>query len=71
MDNLGTVEEDVKQKLKEARAAIERENISDDDKSDVVDELNKLTAELKKPEKNTARVQRCSVRESSIRIWTR
>jgi hypothetical protein len=58
VDNLATTEEDIKQKLKEARAAIERENISDDDKSDVVDDLNKLTAELAKPEKNTARVQR-------------
>jgi hypothetical protein len=58
VDNLGTVEEDVKQKLKEARGAIERADLSDADKADVVDELNKLTAELEKPEKDEGRVKR-------------
>jgi hypothetical protein len=58
VDNLDTIEEDIKQKLKEARKAIERANLSDADKADVVDELNKLTAELQKPEKDDGRVQR-------------
>ena len=58
MDNLGIVEEDIKQKLKEARKAIENADLSDADKSGVVDDLNKLTAELEKPEQDDGRVQR-------------
>jgi hypothetical protein len=58
VDQLHTVEEDTKQKLKEAREAIEGADLSDDDKVDVVDELNKLTAELEKPEKDESRVKR-------------
>ena len=59
VDNLDTVEEDIKQKLKEAREAIENaKDLSDADKKDAVDQLNNLTAELEKPEEDDNRVQR-------------
>jgi uncharacterized protein YjbI with pentapeptide repeats len=58
VDKLGTVEEDVKQKLQEARNAIENSDLPDADKADAVDELNKLTAELGKAEKDDGRVKR-------------
>jgi hypothetical protein len=58
VDSSTRLENDVKQKLKEAREAIERADLSDADKADVVDDLNKLTAELEKPEKDEGRVQR-------------
>ena len=58
VDKLGTVEEDIKLKLKEAREAIEHSDLPHDDKADAVEQLNNLTAELEKPEKDDGRVQR-------------
>ena len=59
MDKLDTVEGDIKQKLKEARQAIENaKDLSDADKKDTVDQLNNLTAEMEKPEKDESRVKR-------------
>jgi hypothetical protein len=58
VDKLSTVEEDIKQKLKEAREAIEHSDLPNDDKADAVEQLNRLTAELEKPEKDDSRVKR-------------
>ena len=58
VDNLNTVEDNVKQKLKEARSAIENSDLSQGDKADAVEQLNNLTAELEKPEKDESRVKR-------------
>jgi uncharacterized protein YjbI with pentapeptide repeats len=59
VDKLDTVEGDIKHKLKEAREAIENaKDLSDADKKDAVDQLNNLTAELEKPEKDESRVKR-------------
>ena len=58
VDKLSTVEEDIKQKLKEARNAIENLDLPDDDKEDMVEQLKNLTGELAKPEKDPGRVQR-------------
>jgi hypothetical protein len=59
VDGSARLDNDIKQKLKEAREAIENaKDLSDADKADAVDELNKLTAELEKPEKDESRVQR-------------
>ena len=58
VDGSAGLDNDIKTKLKEAREAIENADLSDEDKADVVDELNKLTAELEKPEQNDGRIQR-------------
>ena len=58
VDGSPRLDNDIKQKLKEAREAIENANLSDADKRDVIDDLNKLTAELQKPGKDESRVQR-------------
>jgi hypothetical protein len=58
VDKLLMVEEDIKQKFKEARHAIENSYLPDADEAVAIDELNKLTAELKNPEKDPGRVQR-------------
>ena len=58
VDSSANLDNDIKQKLKEAREAIENADLSDADKEDVVDELNKLTAELEKPKQDDGRVQR-------------
>jgi hypothetical protein len=55
---LSTVDEDTKQRLKEACEAIENSDLSDKVKTDVIENLNKLTAEMKEPEKDPAFVQR-------------
>jgi hypothetical protein len=51
VDSSARLNNDVKQKLREAREAIENAELSDADKADVIDDLNKLTAELDKPER--------------------
>lgn len=59
VDKLDAVEGDIKQKLKEAREAIENaKDLSGTDKKDAIDQLNNLTAELEKPEKDESRVKR-------------
>ena len=52
------LDKDIKQKLKEAREAIENADLSDADKADVVEQLKNLTAELEKPQQDATRVQR-------------
>lgn len=62
VDKLDAVEGDIKQKLKEAREAIENaKDLSGTDKKDAIDQLNNLTAELEKPEKDESRVQRYKI----------
>lgn len=51
-------EDDIKEKLKEARQAIEALGISDDDKEDLVEQLTKLTAALEETERDPSRVKR-------------
>jgi uncharacterized protein YjbI with pentapeptide repeats len=58
IDSSTGLDSDVKTKFKEAREAIENADLSDDDKADMVEQLNKLTAELEKPEQDDGRVQR-------------
>ena len=58
IDSSSRLDHGIKQKLKEARDAIENAELSDADKADVLDELSKLTAELEKPEQDAGRVQR-------------
>jgi uncharacterized protein YjbI with pentapeptide repeats len=59
VDSSPRLDNDIKQKLKEAREAIEKaKDLSDADKKDAVDQLNNLTAELEKPEKDDSRVKR-------------
>jgi hypothetical protein len=58
VDSSVRLDNDIKQKLKEAREAIENSDLPNDDKADAVDQLNNLTAELEKPEKDEGRVQR-------------
>jgi hypothetical protein len=58
VDSSTRLDNNVKQKLQEAREAVENAELSDADKADVIDDLNKLTAELDKPEQDDGRVQR-------------
>jgi hypothetical protein len=58
VDGSPRLDNDIKQKLKEAREAIENANLSDADKRDVIDDLNKLTAELEKPGKDDRLLRR-------------
>ena len=48
----------VKEKLKEARDAVEKAELSAEDEEDVLDNMVKLTAELEKPEVEPSRVER-------------
>jgi hypothetical protein len=56
VDSSARLDNDIKQKLKEARESIERADLSDADKADAVDDLNKLTDAL--VNKDDSRVQR-------------
>jgi hypothetical protein len=58
VDRSSRLDNNIKQILKNARDAIEHAVLSDEDKADVLDDLNKLTAELEKPEKDPGRVHR-------------
>ena len=51
-------EEDIKEKLKEARKAIGTLAVAEADKADLVEQLTKLTAELEASERDPARVKR-------------
>ena len=58
VDQIAIPDDEIKQKLKEARAEIERLDLADDDKGDLVEQLKALTNELAKPERETGRVRR-------------
>ena len=58
LGNLRDVDSDAKQKLKEAREAIEKADLSDDEKKAVVEQLTRLADELSKRQKNVGRIQR-------------
>lgn len=58
VDQSLTLDEDLKRALKEAREALESEDLSQADKGDAADDLGKLTDELQKPEKDVGRVRR-------------
>lgn len=58
INNSATLENDTKEKLIEARTAIEELEISEEERQEVVDELSKITAELQKPHRDPERVQR-------------
>ena len=58
VDASTTLDDDLKQKLKEARDTIEEAELSEQDKDDAVDSLGKLTEEVQKPEPDMSRVQR-------------
>jgi len=58
VDRSLSLDEDLKRALKEAREALEREDLSEADKGDATDDLGKLTDELQKPEKDVSRVRR-------------
>lgn len=58
VDQSSGLDAEMKRVLKEAREALEQADLSPDDKTDVVENLGKLTAELEKPEKDAGLVQR-------------
>ena len=58
VDGSSRLDNDLKQKLKEAREAIENAELSAADKADVIDDLNKLTDELGNAEQDDSRVRR-------------
>ena len=58
VDQSSSIEDDVKQVLKNARDALEHIKLSEADKEDATDDLGKLTAELEKDDKDIGRVQR-------------
>ncbi|MGF1582992.1 MAG: hypothetical protein ACFCD0_27035 [Gemmataceae bacterium] len=58
VDNLQTSEDELKQKLKEAREEVEKTSLPDEDKADVVDDLVKLAKEFNKPQPEESRVRR-------------
>ena len=58
VDAAERLESDVKEKLKQARDAIEAERLSDADRADLLDDLGRLTAELQAPNKSKSRIER-------------
>jgi transcriptional regulator with XRE-family HTH domain len=58
IDQSSRLDPDLKEKLKAARDELERVQLSDDDRLDVVENLEKLRGELAKPEKDGSRVTR-------------
>jgi hypothetical protein len=58
VDGSPNLADDAKEKLKQAREAIEKVDLSEDDRTDILDDLGKLTAELEKPEKDPSRLKR-------------
>jgi hypothetical protein len=58
VDQLTNIDDDVRQALKNARQAVDKEPISDEDKADLVEQLQKLTAEASKPTKEPGRLRR-------------
>lgn len=58
VDQSSGLDDELKLVLKEAREALEQADLSPTDKTDVAENLGKLTAELEKPDKDTGLVQR-------------
>jgi hypothetical protein len=58
IDQSTVLDPELKQKLKEAREALDKVDLSEDDKNDVADNLEKLTIELEKPQRDAGRVKR-------------
>lgn len=58
VDNLESVQGDAKAKLKEAREAIQKESLSDEEKADIVEQLNTITAELGRSDCSVGRLRR-------------
>ena len=58
VDQMTTIPDDAKQKLKEAREAIEKGSFSESDKRDLIDNLVKLTEELSKSKQDVSLVKR-------------
>ena len=58
VDQMTTVPDDAKQKLKQAREAIEQGSFSEGDKRDLVENLVKLTEELNKPKQEAGLIKR-------------
>lgn len=70
VDGSLNLDDDAKEKLKQAREAIERADLSEDDRTDILDDLGKLTEELQKPEKDTSRLKRFLARIKDISATT-
>ena len=62
VDDSSKLGDDIKQTLKKAREVIENAELSENNKVDVIDELNKFTDELNKPKQDDARMKRCAER---------
>lgn len=58
VDRSATFDADLKEKLKEAREAVDKLNLPTADKEDVTDQLSKITSELDKPKPDIGRVER-------------
>ncbi len=58
VDQSSGLDDELKNVLKQAREAIESAGLSEVDKADVAEDLDKLTVELEKPEKDSGLVRR-------------
>ena len=58
VDQSSNIDMELRQKLKEARDAVEGSELSDEDKADAAESLKKLASELDKPERNPGMIKR-------------